>query len=34
MSRKVMLMVKAGAPVDAFIEQVLPYLEKEDNLET
>jgi len=28
--RKVMLMVKAGAPVDAFIEQVLPYLEKGD----
>ena len=24
--RKVMIMVKAGAPVDAFIEQVLPYL--------
>jgi len=28
--RKVMLMVKAGAAVDAFIEQVLPYLEKGD----
>ena len=28
--RKVMLMVKAGAVVDAFIEQVLPYLEKGD----
>ncbi len=28
--RKVMLMVKAGAPVDAFIEQVIPYLEKGD----
>ncbi len=28
--RKVMLMVKAGKPVDAFIEQVLPYLEKGD----
>jgi 6-phosphogluconate dehydrogenase len=28
--RKVMIMVKAGAPVDAFIEQVIPYLEKGD----
>ncbi len=28
--RKVMLMVKAGPAVDAFIEQVLPYLEKGD----
>ncbi len=28
--RKVMLMVKAGAPVDAFIEQLLPYLETGD----
>ena len=28
--RKVMLMVKAGAPVDAFIEQVIPYLEEGD----
>ncbi|MBU1101839.1 MAG: decarboxylating NADP(+)-dependent phosphogluconate dehydrogenase [Bacteroidetes bacterium] len=28
--RKVMLMVKAGKPVDDFIEQVLPYLEKGD----
>jgi len=28
--RKVMIMVKAGAPVDAFIEEVLPYLEKGD----
>lgn len=28
--RKVMLMVKAGAPVDAFIEQVVPYLEPGD----
>ena len=28
--RKVMLMVKAGEVVDAFIEQVLPYLEKGD----
>jgi 6-phosphogluconate dehydrogenase len=28
--RRVMLMVKAGKPVDAFIEQVLPYLEKGD----
>jgi 6-phosphogluconate dehydrogenase len=28
--RKVMLMVKAGAPVDAFIEQVIPHLEKGD----
>ncbi len=30
--RKVMLMVKAGAPVDEFIEQCLPYLEKGDLL--
>ena len=28
--RKVMLMVKAGAAVDAFIEQVIPYLEDGD----
>ncbi len=28
--RKIMLMVKAGAPVDAFIEQVLPHLEDGD----
>jgi 6-phosphogluconate dehydrogenase len=28
--RKVMMMVKAGAAVDAFIDQVLPYLEKGD----
>ncbi len=28
--RKVMIMVKAGKPVDAFIEQVLPYLEEGD----
>ena len=28
--RKVMVMVKAGKPVDAFIEQVLPYLEDGD----
>ncbi len=28
--RKVMVMVKAGAPVDAFIDQVLPLLEKGD----
>jgi len=28
--RKVMLMVKAGKPVDAFIKQVIPYLEKGD----
>src|SRR5215472_9407208 len=28
--RKVMLMVKAGAPVDEFIEQLLPYLEPGD----
>ncbi len=28
--RKIMIMVKAGAPVDAFIEQLLPYLEKGD----
>ena len=28
--RKIMIMVKAGAPVDAFIEQVLPYLEEGD----
>ena len=26
--RKVMLMVKAGGAVDAFIEQVIPFLEK------
>ncbi len=28
--RKVMIMVKAGAPVDAFIEQVIPFLEEGD----
>jgi 6-phosphogluconate dehydrogenase len=28
--RKVMLMVKAGKPVDAFIDQVIPFLEKGD----
>ncbi len=28
--RKVMLMVKAGAAVDAFIEKILPYLDKGD----
>ena len=28
--RKVMVMVKAGAPVDAFIEQVIPHLEPGD----
>ena len=28
--RKIMLMVKAGAPVDACIEQILPHLEKGD----
>ncbi len=28
--RKIMLMVKAGAPVDAVIEQVIPYLEDGD----
>ena len=28
--RKVMLMVKAGRPVDMVIEQILPYLEKSD----
>jgi len=28
--RKVMLMVKAGKPVDAFIDQVIPYLEPGD----
>lgn len=28
--RKIMIMVKAGAPVDAFIDQVIPYLEKGD----
>jgi len=28
--RKVMLMVKAGKPVDDFIEQLIPYLEKGD----
>jgi len=28
--RKVMIMVKAGKPVDAFIEQVIPYLEEGD----
>ncbi len=28
--RKIMLMVKAGAPVDVFIEQIIPYLEEGD----
>ena len=28
--RKIMLMVKAGKPVDAFIEQVIPHLDKGD----
>jgi 6-phosphogluconate dehydrogenase len=28
--RKIMLMVKAGKPVDEFIEQIIPYLEKGD----
>ncbi|MDA3861672.1 MAG: decarboxylating NADP(+)-dependent phosphogluconate dehydrogenase [Melioribacteraceae bacterium] len=28
--RKVMIMVKAGAPVDSFIEQVIPFLEEGD----
>jgi 6-phosphogluconate dehydrogenase len=28
--RKVMIMVKAGAPVDAFIDEVIPYLEEGD----
>ena len=28
--RKVMVMVKAGTPVDAFIDQVIPFLEKGD----
>ena len=28
--RKVMIMVKAGKPVDAFIDQVMPYLEEGD----
>lgn len=28
--RKVMLMIKAGKPVDAFIEQIIPYLEEGD----
>jgi 6-phosphogluconate dehydrogenase len=28
--RKVMLLVKAGAPVDAFIEKVVPFLDKDD----
>ena len=28
--RKVMLMVKAGQPVDEFIEKVIPHLEKGD----
>ncbi|MFP4191336.1 MAG: decarboxylating NADP(+)-dependent phosphogluconate dehydrogenase [Candidatus Hydrogenedentota bacterium] len=30
--RKIMIMVKAGKPVDAFIEQILPYLEAGDIL--
>jgi len=28
--RKVMMMVKAGAPVDSFIDQIIPYLEEGD----
>lgn len=28
--RKIMIMVKAGGPVDAFIDQVIPYLDKGD----
>ncbi len=28
--RKVMMLVKAGAPVDAFIEQIIPFLEEGD----
>jgi 6-phosphogluconate dehydrogenase len=28
--RRVMMLVKAGAPVDAFIDQLLPFLEKGD----
>ncbi|MEA2012088.1 MAG: NADP-dependent phosphogluconate dehydrogenase, partial [Verrucomicrobiota bacterium] len=28
--RKIMIMIKAGAPIDAFIEQVIPFLEKGD----
>ncbi|CAI5757148.1 unnamed protein product [Candida verbasci] len=28
--RRIMLLVKAGAPVDSFIDQLLPYLEKGD----
>ena len=28
--RRVMMLVKAGSAVDAFIEQLLPYLEKGD----
>ncbi len=28
--RKIMVMVKAGKPVDAFIDQVIPYLEEGD----
>ncbi len=28
--RKIMLMIKAGKPVDAFIEQIIPYLEEGD----
>jgi 6-phosphogluconate dehydrogenase len=30
--RKVMIMVKAGAPVDAFINQIIPYLDRGDIL--
>ena len=30
--RKIMLMVKAGAPTDATIEQLIPYLDKGDIL--
>ncbi|MBN1523300.1 MAG: decarboxylating NADP(+)-dependent phosphogluconate dehydrogenase [Spirochaetales bacterium] len=30
--RKIMIMVKAGNPVDAFIEQIIPHLEKGDIL--
>jgi 6-phosphogluconate dehydrogenase len=30
--RKIMLMVKAGKPVDDFIDQIIPYLDKGDVL--
>jgi 6-phosphogluconate dehydrogenase len=30
--RKIMMMVKAGKPVDDFIEQIIPYLDKGDVL--